>query len=126
MSKAPTLASKFFDGKSMNLLSGSIDRYKGITICDTLEASKLGPSLAQYKKDGLRSVWLKIPKSEMHLAGVATQEHNFDIHHAKPDYLMLTKWLDPTSESRLPDYCTHYIGVGGMVMNQARTKLLCI
>lgn len=39
---------------------------------------------------------------------------------------MLTKWLDESSESRLPGFATHYIGVGGMVINKERTKLLCI
>lgn len=38
---------------------------------------------------------------------------------------MLNKWLD-NGPSRLPGYATHYIGVGGMVMNKERTKLLCI
>ncbi len=38
---------------------------------------------------------------------------------------MLTKWLD-NSESRLPGYATHYVGVGGLVLNGDGTKLLCI
>lgn len=38
MSKTPT--AKFFDGRALNLLSGSIDRYKGITIVDSLNGLK--------------------------------------------------------------------------------------
>jgi hypothetical protein len=40
------------------------------------------------------------------------------MHHAKADYLMLTKWMDEKSASRLPGFATHYIGVGGMVLNK--------
>ena len=61
----------------------------------------------------------------MQKATIATSNYNFDFHHAKPEYLMLNKWLDK-GPSRLPGYATHYIGVGGMVMNKERTKLLCI
>lgn len=71
-------------------------------------------------------MWLKVPKQNLDLAPIATSNLNFDIHHAKPDYIMLTKWLDESSESRLPGFATHFIGVGGMVINKERTKLLCI
>ena len=43
-----------------------------------------------------------------------------------PEYVMMTKWLDSSTPSRLPSFATHYVGVGGMVMNKDRTKLLCI
>ena len=68
---------------------------------------------------------MKVPKQQMQQATIATTQFNFDFHHAKSEYLMLTKWLDKGA-SRLPGYATHYIGVGGMVLNSQRTKLLCI
>lgn len=74
----------------------------------------------------MRSVWLKIPKDQLSLAGLCTDQFGFNIHHAKPEYLMLTKWMDPTSESRLPGFATHYVGVGGLVLNKQKTKVLCI
>mgnify|MGYP000539548657 CR=1 FL=1 len=94
--------SKFFDGSKRGLLSGNIDRYKGIVIKqDTISAdanqftATLNQSLDAYKAEGLRAVWLKLSKDKAHLAGVATQG-GFDFHHAKKEYVMLTKWLDTT------------------------------
>lgn len=81
--------------------------------------------MKHFKDLGFRAVWLKVPKQQMQKAAIATTNYNFDFHHAKSEYLMLNKWLDK-GPSRLPGYATHYIGVGGMVMNKERTKLLCI
>lgn len=39
---------------------------------------------------------------------------------------MMTKWLDKSCESRLPGFASHYIGVGGLVLNSDMTKMLCI
>ena len=86
----------------------------------------LQTSLNEYKKEGLRAVWMSVPKQDLHLASIGTTEHNFDIHHAKPDYLMLTKWMDESCESRLPGFATHFVGVGGLVLNKDKTKMLCI
>ena len=125
-------AGRYFDGKALGLLSGAIDRYNGITIMSDFDSitnfdTTLGKSLDTFKtQEHLRSVWLKIPKQNLDVAHIATSKHGFDIHHAKPEYLMLTKWLDDSCESRLPGYATHYIGVGGMVLNKQKTKLLCI
>ncbi len=124
-------SARFFDGKALGLLSGTLDRYKGITVTDTqgIEASQfkttLENSLKHYQELGFRAIWLKVPKQQMQQATIATTDCNFDFHHAKPEYLMLNKWLDK-GPSRLPGYATHYIGVGGLVMNKEKTKLLCI
>ena len=74
MTKAPT--ARFFDGKALRLLSGSIDRFRGITITDQLDSlTSLGASLVKYREEGYRAVWLKLPKDQLHLAAIATKEH---------------------------------------------------
>lgn len=60
------------------------------------------------------------------MAGVAVQEAGFKFHHAKEDYVMMTKWLPEGEESKLPGFASHYVGVGGLVLNQDRSKILCI
>ena len=50
----------------------------------------------------------------------------FKFHHAKDDYLLLTQWLPTEGENKIPGYASHYIGVGGVVMNKDKSKLLCI
>lgn len=47
------------------------------------------------------------------------------MHHAKDDYLMLTKWL-PKTLNKLPHFASHYVGVGGLVLDKERKKVLCI
>ena len=37
----------------------------------------------------------------------------FDFHHAKSDYVMMTKWLPTHEESTIPLYATHNIGKNG-------------
>jgi len=61
----------------------------------------------------------------VHLAGIAAQEQGFKFHHAKEDYLMLTKWL-PQSPSKLPGFASHFVGVGGLVMDKEKKRILCI
>ena len=38
---------------------------------------------------------------------------------------MMTQWL-PNSLNKMPGFATHYVGVGGVVLNHDKTKLLCI
>lgn len=70
---------------------------------------------------------MKIPKA-MILAGYteAFLQEGFEMHHAMSDYLMLTKWLPNQQEDpdMMPNFATHFIGVGGLVMNQRKEILL--
>ena len=134
MKKTLKHTAKFFDGSTLGVLSGTIDRYKGIAIAtESLGqtsaeqfSSVLSQSVEHYKELGFRSIWLKLSKKEAHLTGVATNGGGFDFHHAKSDYVMLTKWIDPKEGSQLPGFASHYVGVGGLVLDSTRTKLLCI
>jgi hypothetical protein len=127
-----------------NGLQGKKDHYGGIIIdsnslpfdTNTFQQSRTGndffsnssfkgtiESLAKWKKEGRRGVWLKIPIKLAHLIPVATQL-GFEYHHAKKDYLMLTKWLPTDSPNTLPHYATHLIGVGGFVVNENKEILV--
>ena len=71
-------------------------------------------------------MWLKLDKEKAHLAGVAATQGGFDFHHAKKDYVMLNKWLATGESNKLPGFASHFVGVGGLVLDSTRTKLLCI
>ena len=64
-------SARFFDGKALGLLSGTLDRFKGITVTDIdrVEPEKfqstLENSLKHYKELGFRAVWLKVPKQQI-------------------------------------------------------------
>ena len=69
-----------------------------------------------------RVVWLEIPQRQAALVPVAV-ELGFDFHHCGDAYLMLTHRLDP--EAFVPGFATHYIGAGGVVLND-RGELLVV
>lgn len=117
----------------MPVLQGKTDRFGGVTV--QLDATvhgelypeefaqQLAESLEAWAQQGTRGVWLQVPSAAAHLVGPAVTL-GFDFHHAQPGHVMLTRWL-PESESRLPAYPHHQIGVGGMVLN-AEGNVLCI
>ena len=39
---------------------------------------------------------------------------------------MMTQWLDDSMPNKMPGFASHYVGVGGLVLNKERDKLLCI
>ena len=132
--KGARAALQFFDGSPLQALSGHVDRYKGIRIADDkIEKATsvdefrqvLTRSMQVYKENGFRGVWLKLKKDKAHLAGVAVQDAGFSFHHAKEDYLMMTYWI-PETMNKMPGFASHYVGVGGLVLNKDRSKLLCI
>jgi 8-oxo-dGTP pyrophosphatase MutT (NUDIX family) len=94
---------------------------------------RLNHSLTTWKDEGYRAVWLEVPIGLSALIPVAV-EAGFVFHHSGQrsdlyspgmeggDYLMLTLQLEPGAH--IPPYATHYIGVGGVVLNDANELLV--
>jgi len=105
------------------------DRYGGVEV-EVLErqssvarfTSRLRASLASWSTSGKRGIWLKVPLSSAVLIGEAAAQ-GFVFHHAKTDYVLLTKWL-PEDPNPLPKYGFTQIGVGGIVVNSKDEVLL--
>lgn len=74
----------------------------------------LGAALTDWEAEGLVLAWLRIGREQAELIPQAVS-HGFDFHHAQPDYVLLTRPLVP--DPLIPPYATHYIGVGGMVLD---------
>eukprot|EP01121_Diplochlamys_sp_Union-15-3_P007315 TRINITY_DN1850_c0_g1_i2.p1 TRINITY_DN1850_c0_g1~~TRINITY_DN1850_c0_g1_i2.p1 ORF type:complete len:152 (+),score=19.99 TRINITY_DN1850_c0_g1_i2:60-515(+) len=105
------------------LLDMTLDMYSGVVINSeklpndsTIFAEKLESSLKAWKEAKYRAVWLCIPIKQASLVPVAVRE-GFEYHHAKKDYLTLTKWLPEDCKSKIPAYASSYLGVGGIVIN---------
>lgn len=93
----------------------------------------LAESLSAWREEGYKAVWLEVPIGLSALIPVAVAA-GFSFHHsgAKPNlyspgmeddqYLMMTLQLEP--EAFVPPYATHYIGVGGVVLNDDRELLV--
>ena len=87
----------------------------------------LASSLAAWRDEGYKTVWLEVPIGLSELIPVAVAS-GFTFHHSgeRPNvyspgmegdqYLMLTLQLEPGAF--IPPFATHYIGVGGVVLNE--------
>ena len=83
--------------------------------------ARLRSSLDAWKEEGLRVVWLEVPIVRSQLIPVAV-EAGFSFHHSREDYLMLTLRLE--EGAFIPAYASHYIGAGGVVLNDEKELLV--
>jgi hypothetical protein len=116
--------------EEISLLTGPGDIFSGVTVDRKLLAKtpalferQLEQSLAAWRQAKRRGIWLSIPHDRTELIPVA-QKLGFVLHHAVPDYVMLTNWLDEKDPNQLPSYAMSTVGVGGLVVNKKREVLL--
>jgi len=110
-----------------------LDSYNGVVmkINDTLAVAhdtedfsvSLEASLAKWRKDGKKGIWIHIPTEFAHLVPICTAQ-GFEFHFAKPGMLVLTQWLPENSASRLPLGPTHQVGIGALVLNEEGQMLV--
>jgi 8-oxo-dGTP pyrophosphatase MutT (NUDIX family) len=82
----------------------------------------LDQALATWKSDGFRLVWLDVPITRAALIPVAVAA-GFVFHHSDDDTLVMVCRL--VDDAFVPTHATHYIGVGGVVIND-RQELLVV
>ncbi|CAJ0942077.1 unnamed protein product, partial [Mesorhabditis belari] len=100
------------------------DFYNGITLntqklneIDPNEFENLLPSFIEnWKEQGIKTVWMKVPKEHSILIPILTSA-DFEFHHAQPKYLMMTKFLPNKGKANLPTYPFTQIGVGGITVD---------
>jgi 8-oxo-dGTP pyrophosphatase MutT (NUDIX family) len=112
----------------MDTLAFSRDQFGGAIVDterlpdDTTFAAMLEHSLKTWKAEGLRLVWLDVPIARAALIPIAVAA-GFVFHHSDDDSLTMTCRL--VEGAFVPTHATHYIGVGGVVIN-ARRELLVV
>ena len=113
----------------MDLLPSSTNRFagvvvdpKGLPVHRDEFRHRLRESLAAWTQEGLKVVWLEVPIENSVLIPIAV-EAGFVFHHSGQDYLMLAYPLE--EGAFVPPYATHYIGAGGVVLND-RGELLVV
>jgi 8-oxo-dGTP pyrophosphatase MutT (NUDIX family) len=79
-------------------------------------------SLETWKSGGVRLAWLAVPIQRAALIPIAVAA-GFTFHHTDANDLMLVYRL--VEDAFVPFHATHYIGVGGVVLN-AREELLVV
>src|SRR3989338_10333616 len=105
-------------------LKWTIDTYNGVKVeTDSVPSSEeelgkcLEKSLAQWKKEKRRGIWLPLTREKVALLPLVLNTFEFQIHHATNTYFMCTKWLPQDCPNTLPPYSNTSIGVGGWVEN---------
>ncbi|KAE8699591.1 Nudix hydrolase isoform 2 [Hibiscus syriacus] len=117
-----TSASALAIEKQVELLTGVEDNYEGIILemekymdSDAF-LSLLRASLSQWKQQGKRAVWIKLPIEFVNLVEPTVKE-GFKYHHAETDYLMLVKWISESANT-IPNSASHRVGISAFVMNE--------
>ncbi|KAK8294392.1 hypothetical protein V6Z12_D06G254200 [Gossypium hirsutum] len=114
--------------QDFKLLNAVDDRYGGVIVevreamDSALFGSVLRASIAQWRHQGKKGVWIKLPIQHVNLVEAAVKE-GFWFHHAEPNYLMLCYWI-PEGTHILPANASHRIGIGAFVMNEKREVLV--
>ena len=106
---------------SLKPLESTLNPFGGVHTTDALLPKdpgefrqRLDLSLDSWQSDGLRVAWLNVPISRVELVPIAVGT-GFSYHHAGEDYLMLTRRID--QDALIPQFASHYIGAGGVVLN---------
>ncbi|XP_010243938.2 PREDICTED: nudix hydrolase 2-like [Nelumbo nucifera] len=114
--------------QKVELLTASDDEHEGVivNVKDPMDpvvfVSSLRASMAHWRQQGKKGVWIKLPIEQANLVEVAVKE-GFLYHHAEPKYLMLTYWI-PETTNILPVNASHRVGIGAFVMNDKREVLV--
>ncbi|KAJ6673957.1 NUDIX HYDROLASE RELATED [Salix viminalis] len=75
----------------------------------------LRASTTQWRKQGKKGVWIKLPIQLANLVEPTVKE-GFRYHHAESDYLMLVQGIPETPDT-LPANASHTVGIGAFVVN---------
>jgi 8-oxo-dGTP diphosphatase len=114
---------------SIELLAGAPDQFGGIVVPPTalprdpeVFEALLRRSLDAWSAESYKLVWLEIPLEHAAVVPIAARA-GFRFHHSGEDYVVMTRRL--IEGAFIPGHATHYIGVGGAVLN-ARQELLVV
>ena len=106
------------------------DVYNGVVVdLDKQEVSSqefeflLPLAVARWQLEKRRGIHIDIPITQSELVPIAVR-NQFTFHHAQPSYLRVVRWLPTDEPNLLPGYATHFIGVGGFVVNNNNEVLV--
>ncbi len=112
----------------MHTFEHTINRYGGVEIHPSTLLSdpndfrtQLEAALQRWHQEDLKLVWLEVPIQQAALIPVAV-DRGFIFHHSTPEQSTLVYQLVP--DAFIPGYASHYVGVGGVVINQQNELLV--
>src|SRR6266568_5966827 len=100
----------------IDLLANEPDQFGGVIVdadqlpADPSEFSRaLDRSLATWRSDGKRLVWLGVPLARAALVPIAVTAGFFFHHSNEGDLMMICRLVE---DAFVPTHATHYVGVG--------------
>ncbi|XP_016476619.1 nudix hydrolase 10 [Nicotiana tabacum] len=114
--------------KKVQLLPAENDDHGGVIVeleehmDPNIFHNMLRSSLHQWKLQGKKGVWIKMPIQLANLVEPAVKE-GFWYHHAEPHYLMLVYWI-PETGNTIPANASHRVGIGAVILNEKRELLV--
>jgi 8-oxo-dGTP pyrophosphatase MutT (NUDIX family) len=82
----------------------------------------LSQSIETWTAEGFKLVWLDVPLTHAALVPVAANAGFFFHHSNEGDVMMICRLVE---DAFIPTHATHYIGVGGVILNE-REELLVV
>jgi 8-oxo-dGTP pyrophosphatase MutT (NUDIX family) len=114
----------------MTELKSTVNLFNGIEIdTDSLPRSSgefqtaLATSLDRWSDNGNVLAWLNLPIEKADFVPIAV-DAGFIYHHSGEGYLQLVRTLTP--DAYVPSYATHYIGAGGVAINEQNELLVVV
>ena len=114
--------------RAVETIQSTADPFGGVVPDPEMLASRpeefgeqLRDSLNVWEAEGLKLVWLEIPISKALLLPIAV-EAGFSFHHTEETSVVLTRRL--VEGAYIPPHASHYVGVGGVVVNHLRELLV--
>lgn len=106
---------------NMNPFGGAIIEPTSLDAISDRFSEQLVEVIKTCRSDDVKVIWLEIPTEQVQLIPTAF-EKGFKFHHAETSYAMLT--LEVEAGAFIPPYATHYVGVGGVVLNDEKELLV--
>ncbi|MCL0054285.1 NUDIX domain-containing protein [Dehalococcoidia bacterium] len=107
---------------TMNPFGGAVIEPKSLNADPDMFSNQIDAAIVKMKETEVKVAWLNIPHQIVAVVPVAAKR-GFTFHHAESGYAMMTLQIE--DGAFIPPYATHYIGIGGVVLNK-RQELLVV
>lgn len=113
-----------YENSAHNSATITIPSQESEDFCIETFRDQLGATCSVLRELEKSSVWIEVPMSRARFIE-ETIDLGFAYHHAEGNMAKLNKWLREDTESKVPEYATHHVGVGAVVIN-SREEILCV
>lgn len=112
-------------GAAKIILPGDADSSEYETLSIASFKHRLESTITACKELDKKSLWLEVPISKARYIEACSDIEGLEFHHASGNTAYLSMWLRDDIECKIPEFATHQIGVGAIVVN-SRDEILCV